>query len=287
MAKERKERFREPTKDSRKLRMEEEQIIHPISFEMSSTGETKKFEEAVVTLFGTKGIGKSTFGKVLGDSLAKKYNLDDSGTYFLMAEAPNNALSFRKTRIKTWPTFRDFIDKAENDRRFVRTVKMWVIDSIDALVKQGISTISYEWGVFDLTDEGYARAWQEMQAELLHQLGRLNDLGPGILILSHERDRPMSIGRRIVNMPSMDLSNSIANAVGYLCSMIIRMRYVEISRDKEEIGKMRCLSFTGSESEDVKDNLQVISPKYPDGTIKFETERQAVRKVLRCFDEKE
>jgi len=264
--------------------MEEEQVIHPVSFDMSPSGEFRRFEDTSSVLFGAKGIGKSTFAKYLGDALAVRHNLDLPATYFLMAEPPNNPHSFRKSRIQTWPTFRRFIEEAEKDRKFISSIKMWVVDTIDALVAKGISSIAYEWGVFDLTDEGYARAWHELRDELVYQLLRLREMGPGLLLISHERDRKMTLNRLKIGVPSMDLSDSISNAVGYLCSMIIRMRYVNKSPSKSEIGHLRCLAVQGSEEEDVKDNLQVITQQYSDGVIKFRTEADAVRKVLDCFE---
>ena len=275
---------RTPTKDSRKKRMEEEQIVHPVSFDMSPKGEFKRFEETYCTLFGAKGIGKSTFGKELGDVLADRYKLKLPATYFLMSEPPNNSLSFRRSRIRTWPTFRSFVDKAEKSPEFVSTVKMWVIDTVDALVAQGISTIAYEWGILDLSDEGYARAWHELRDELVYQLIRLGEMGPGVLMLSHERGREMTISRMKIRVPSMDLSDSISNAVGYLCSMIVRMRYVSKSKSKNEIGHLRCLAVQGSEEEDVKDNLQVVTASYPDGIVRFKNEKEAAVKLLSCFD---
>lgn len=279
---------RPQTKDSRKIRMKEEQKIHSIKFDMKPKSEAKTFEDTITALFGVRGIGKTCFGKELGEALARKYNLDIPAAYFLMADLPinNPRLKIRKSKIKTWPTLRSFIDKAEDNPKFVSTVKMWVIDTIDVLVSKGISTIAYEWGLLDLSDEGYARAWQELRHELVYQLIRLKEMGPGILLISHEKDRQMTVGRMKVGVPSMNLSDSISNAVGYLCSTIMRMRYVDKSLTKKDMGHKRCISVLGSEKEDVKDNFQLITKRYPDGIIKFKTEKKAVRRILDCFDDK-
>lgn len=274
---------RTPTKDSRLRRMKEEQVVHKIKFDMDPENELKKFEETVAVLFGVKGIGKTSFAAYLGDALTEKYDLDLPATYFLMAEPVNNSLSFRKSRIKTWPTFRDFVDKAAKDSEFVSSVKMWIIDDIDTLVARGISTIAYEWGIIELSDEGYARAWHELRAELIYQLIRLREMGPGLLLISHEKDRPITVGRQKIGVPSMNLSDSICSAVGDLCSTIMRMKYIT---SKKESSSTRCISVLGSEQEDVKDNCQKITSEYPDGIIKFKSERQAVRKILDCFDTK-
>jgi len=287
---------RSPTKtkpagkyDSRLKRIAEEQVIHDIQFEMETSSTFKHFEETISALYGVPGIGKSKFAELLGLILQKKYSLKTSATYFLQCEPINHPWQIRKTRLVNWPTFRRFIDNAEQDPEFVKTIKMWVIDTIDGIIPKGISSICSDFGVADLKDatvrvgiDGWhAKAWQELRDELLYQILRLASLGPGVLILSHERYRKATVNRIIIEKPSMDVSNSIYNAVGDACSIILRMRPVDEGRKSKSAP--RCLSFLPSEYEDVKDNLQMFLPKYPDGTIRFTTEKEAVNKILACY----
>lgn len=277
----------ESTHNSRKKRIKEEQKTHKIKFEKSPSSQFKKFEETISGLYGIPGIGKSKFAHELGVALQRKHNLSSSGTYILQCEPINHPWKIRKTHIPTWPTFREFIDQAEQDSKFVSTVKMWVIDTLDALVPKGISTICCDLGVIDMKDatvkvgDGWnAVGWQELRYELVYQILRLQQLGPGVLILSHERNRPTTDGRLTYEKPSMDLSGSIYNSIGDLCSMVFRMR----SSGKEG---GRCLSFIGSEKEDAKDNLNKVLDKYPNGIIKFKTEKKAVKRILSCFSDKQ
>jgi len=103
------------------------------------------------------------------------------------------------------------------------------------------------------------------------------------LILSHERDRKRVENNREVEKSSMDLSNSIYNSIGDACSMILHMRVVNDVTRKAKSRPIRCLSCLSSESEEAKDNLNNMLRKYPEGTMRFTTEKEAVDNLLGCF----
>lgn len=281
------------TKDSRLKRIKEEQIIHDIRFEMDASSEYKCFEETISALYGVPGIGKSKFAECLGVALQKKYSLEASGTYFLQCEPINHPWQIRKSRLDNWPTFRKFIDGIEEHPSRASTVKMWVIDTIDGLVPKGMSTICSDFGVADLKDatvrvgvDGwYAKAWQELREELLYQILRLASFGPGVLILSHERYKKTTVNHIAIEKASMDVSNSVYNAVGDACSMILRMRNTD-EDSKNKGAHLRCLVSLPSDDENVKDNLKVVLPHYPGGMIKFRSEERAVEGLLSCFEDK-
>jgi len=276
---------------SRLKRIEKQQGVHDVEFEMKASAATTCFEESISALFGMPGIGKSKFAEEMGFALQEKYHLSESGVYFIQCERINHSWNIRKSIIPTWPTLRTFVDKAEKSPEFVKTVKMWCIDTIDALVPLGISTICHDMGIADLReatrkvgmDGWFAEAWQELRYELEYQILRLAALGPGVLILSHERDRKKTENNREVEKASMDLSNSIYNSIGDACSMILHMRVVNDVTRKAKSRPIRCLSCLSSETEEAKDNLNVLLKKYPEGTMRFATEREAVDNLLGCF----
>ena len=261
------------TKASRIARIEAEQEVHPVILADSPTSEYRCFEELIAVLYGPTGIGKTTFGITI------------PGSYVIATEPVNNPTAFRRSEVPNWPTFKAFIDKAEANPRFVEGVSMWVIDTIDVLVRKCMSSICFEWGLSELSDEGYARAWMELKEELIFNICRLRYLGPGVLIISHERQRPFIRNRVSMTKDSMDLSDSICNAVHFLATTIMHMRYVDQSKTKAELGHMRCLSIRGTDDEDAKDNtnklIQVCAEDT--GIIKFKTEQRAVEKILSCF----
>jgi hypothetical protein len=276
---------------SRLKRIANQQTVHEVEFETKASSATTCFEESISALFGMPGIGKSKFAEELGFALQNKYNLDQSGVYFLQCERINHSWDIRKTMIPTWPTFRAFVDKMEKSPELVKTVKMWVIDTIDALAPLGISTICHDMGIADLReatrkvgDSGwFAEAWQELRYELEYQILRLASFGPGVLILSHERARTRTENNMEVEKASMDLSNSIYNSIGDACSMILHMRVVNNVTRKAKSRPIRCLSCLSSESEEAKDNLNNMLKKYQDGIMKFTTEKEAVDNLLGCF----
>jgi hypothetical protein len=276
---------------SRLKRIEKQQTAHDIVFETEASAATTCFEESISAVFGMPGVGKSKFAEEMGFALQKKYNLSQSGVYFIQCERINHSWNIRKTMTPTWPTFRAFVDKMEKSSDLVKTVKMWCLDTIDALAPLGISTICHDMGIADLreatrklgNDGWFAEAWQELRFELEYQILRLASLGPGVLILSHERERKRTENNREVNKASMDLSNSIYNSIGDACSMILHMRVVNDVTRKAKSRPIRCLSCLSSESEEAKDNLGVLLKKYPEGTMKFGTEREAVDNLLGCF----
>jgi len=276
---------------SRLKRIEKQQTAHEIVFETEASAATTCFEESISAVFGMPGVGKSKFAEEMGFALQEKYGLSQSGVYFIQCERINHSWNIRKTMTPTWPTFRAFVDKMEKSPDKVKTVKMWCIDTIDALAPLGISTICHDMGIADLReatrkvggDGWFAEAWQELRFELEYQILRLASLGPGVLILSHERERKRTENNREVNKASMDLSNSIYNSVGDACSMILHMRVVNDVTRKAKSRPIRCLSCLSSESEEAKDNLNVLLKKYPEGIMRFGTEREAVDNLLGCF----
>lgn len=264
---------RSGAKSSRKHRIEEDQRVHQINFTNKPYEEYKSFQELIATLYGPTGIGKTTLAFSI------------PGCHILATEPVNNTKKFSHTRIPNWPTFKSFIDKMENNPDLLKDITMFAIDTIEFLVSKCMSTICYEWSLTDLSDEGFSRAWTELKQELIFNLLRLIDLGPGLLLISHQRQRDSKVNRMVIKADTMDLSPSINNAISFLSSIILHMRYVDKSKTSAELGHLRCLSITGNEEEDAKDNTGLLSDACGSepGIIKFRTEPIAVRKILRCF----
>ena len=279
--------------NSRKNRMDAEQAVKPIKFTMEERSRQTNFEDSITALFGVPGIGKSMFAAELGLALKEKYQLPYSGTYFIQVDPINHGRRIRMNDelVDTWPTFRHFVDEAEKNPEFVKTVKMWVIDTLDGLVPKGISTICTDFGITDLREatrkignDGWsAEAWQELKYELRYQILRLAALDPGVLLLSHERYRKVQEGGLEVEKASMDVSNSIYNAIGNDCSIIMRMRLESGRAKKPSKSAPRCLAVLSSLDEDAKENLGVVTARYENGIVPFTTEREAVDKILECF----
>ena len=261
------------SKSSRKQRIEDDQKVRPFNFTHDPYAEYKGFQNLIVSLYGPTGIGKTTFA----------FNIP--GLHILATEPVNNPNEFSHTSIPNWPTFKDFLDKMEAKPRLLKDITMFGIDTIEFLATKCMSTICFEWGLLDLSDEGFSRAWTELKQELIFNLLRLVALGPGLLLISHQRQRDSRVNRTIIKADTMDLSPSINNAMSFLSSIILHMRYVDKSKASSDLGHLRCFCVRGNEEEDAKDNTNRLSTISQEGIIKFRTEKQAVRKILNCFED--
>lgn len=276
--------------ESRKKRIVGEQAIKEINFVMEEESTHTTFENSIIALYGVPGIGKSTFAHELGFALKEKYGLQYSGVYFLQCDPINHMHKFRHTMTDTWPTFRAFVDKMEKSPELVKTVKMWAVDTLDGIIPKGISTICHDFDITDMRegavkigDDWAQEAWTELKFELRYQILRLAALGPGVLLLSHSRDRKVTERGMEIEKAQMDVSPSIYSALGNDCGMIIRLKLQTGKPKKESSSSPRCLAVLESRDEFAKDNLGLVTAKYPNGIVPFTTEREAVDKLLACF----
>lgn len=255
------------TKAGRKFRIDQSQIVAPILFDEEPTVSAASFQELIATLYGPPKIGKTTLGHLIPD------------IYFLATEPGCQCLPVRYSEIPNWVTFRKFVEHMEERPEQVSKVSMWCIDVADALSQMCVENIYFEWGINEMTDEGWGRAYTELRQEFAFWLLRLKALGPGILLISHERQREHMTRQIKLSKASMDLPNTTYNVVSNNSDIIMHMRYVRKSRDSSELGEMRCLSIRGDETEDAGDR----TGKLP-AVIKFHTEQEAVNEILACFE---
>lgn len=253
-------------KAGRKHRIEQSQVVHKIVFDERPTVEISKFQDAIVTLYGPPKIGKSTLGSLI------------PGVYFLPTEPGVGSLPVRNTPIPNWVTFREFVKTMEQSPQHVQVVSMWAIDVIDALSQMCVENIYFEWQINEMTDEDWGRAYTELRQEFMYWLLRLKALGPGLLMISHERQREFKSRAVRLNKDSMDLPKTTYNVVSNNSDIIMHMRYDQESRNMKDIGRLRCLSFRGSESEDAGDRTKRLP-----AVIRFKDEQEAVKGILACF----
>lgn len=254
-------------KGSRKARLRASRYAAPITYMAEPVIKGGSFQTSISILYGVKGIGKTTLLSLI------------PGMYALPTEPGSDWRPFRQQNCPTWRTLTNYIKDCKEHPERLDGVEVHGIDTIDMLVASGIDTICDEWGLLDLSDEGWSRAWLELRQELIYQLLQLKALGPGLLLVSHTRSRIRTFGNTECEVDSLDLSPSICEAVSNVSDIILHMRYtVDQSRSD------RCLCCLGSKDEDAKDNTGKILTVYPDGIINFKTEQEAVSKLLACFE---
>ncbi len=274
------------TKASIRQMNEDYQVVYEVPFDTGPVSNRRLlYEDTINILYGDFGIGKSRFVAELGLYLQNKYGLNEPGTYLIQTEKANNGWAMRgseeKYRIQNWVSLVRFVDKCEADPSFVKTVKMFVVDTLDGIIPKLHSTLCVESNLVEATDDiqsiyGLAKMCVEFQ------LLRLHALGPGILILSHEREDKVKVGSVEIKKKGMGVSPSLMSRMGALCTTMLRMRNMDRSSKTPNIGP-RCLVFSKSDYEDGKDNLEVFRPHHPKGFIEFDTEKEAVENIMACF----
>lgn len=254
------------TKANLKTRIAASQREYPILWMDEPTVKAKRFQDLSCVLFGVKGIGKTPF-------LARV-----PGMYILATEPGTSWQNVRSSDIRTWATFTKFVKDMEESPEKVTTVAMWGIDTVDKLAEMCHANILHEWGLTNMSDEGYAGAWIELQHQLDWWLNRLFTIGPGIIMTSHERDREFMVRNIMRKRVSLDLVRRAYAAVAEFADVGMHMRYVQDSNKAGDIGIKRCIATRPSENEDCWNRTGKMPP-----VVEFETEQAAVDEILGCF----
>lgn len=239
-----------------------------IDFEEEPTMEGAEFYDYLSIWYGPPKIGKSTLLHLFED------------TYFLCTEPGYKFLKLRKTRIPNWQTFTEFIYEMSKHPRKVATVKLWVIDPIDKLAKFCMQWVCGRDDIAHPADQEWGKGWEAFRDEFTHWILELGRLGPGIAAISHVAERKVAyhnveITKESPAMPKTcyTILNDLADIIGY------------IGFEPKEKGKRRtsrrCLDFRPQPGRDAGDRTGFLPEIIP-----FDTEQQAVTKILECFRSK-
>jgi len=238
-----------------------------IIFEQKASRKGGRFQEHFITLYGAPKIGKSTFC------------MNFPNIYMLPTEPGYRWLKCRKTYIPNWATFRHFVQKVEDKPKFLRGVDLWSIDTTTNLSKFCMQWVCGREGIAHPTDQEWGKGWEAYGDEFMYWILRLAALGKGIIFVAHEKEKEI-ISRRIrLTKLSPNLPSTTGKFINAISNIILHIGYVEQSRDADELGVLRAIYTKPSETRDAGDQTGML----PD-VIKFRTEKQAVRKILRCFE---
>lgn len=238
-----------------------------VIFEIEPSKEGGRFQDHLILLYGMVKIGKTTLATYF------------PGVYFLVTEPGYKAQLIRKSRIPNWTSFRWFVEWAEDNPRTIRDILVWCIDTTTNLSKFCMSWVCGRDGITHPSDQDWGKGWEAFSDEFSHWILRLAAIGKGILFICHEKEREVVSRRMKITKYSPDLPNTTYRIINNLADIIMQMGYVERSRHESELGEMRCLYTKPVEIRDAGDR----TGRLPE-VIKFETEREAVRKILSCFE---
>ena len=159
-------------------------------------------------------------------------------------------------------------------------MEFWCIDTVTNLSKFCMQWTCGRAGITHPSDQEWGKGWEAFADEFAHWVLRLANLGKGIIFIAHESQMEVVSRRLTITKFAPDMPKTTYRIVNNMVDIIMQMSYVKRSKDAEELGEMRCLYTKPVEIRDAGDR----TGRLPD-IIKFKTERQAVRKILRCFDE--
>jgi hypothetical protein len=226
------------------------------------------FQEHFITLYGPPKIGKS--------SMCQHF----PGVYMLPTEPGFRWLKCRKTYIPNWATFRKFVETIEKKKKELKTIKCFAIDTTTNLSKFCMQWVCGREGIAHPADQEWGKGWEAYGDEFMFWVLRLGALGKGIIFVAHEKEKEI-ISRRMKTTKFVpDLPSTTGRFINAVSNIILHMGYVETGKKAEELGVLRALYTKPSEMRDAGDQTGKL-----DDVIKFKTEKQAVKKILKSFDE--
>ena len=235
-------------------------------FAMKPEMEGGSIQDFLILLYGIVKIGKSTFAS----------HFDD--VYFLRTEPGLRSLKVRDTKITCWADFQEFVRRMEDKPRELATVKTFCVDTITNLSKFCMHWVCGREGIAHPSDQDWGKGWEAYADEFGHWILRLVELGKGVIFIAHESQIEVISRRQKISKCVPDMPRTTYRIINNFVDIILWMNYVSQSQQLEELGEMRCLYTKPNETRDAGDR----TGKLPN-VIKFRTEKQAVRKINRCF----
>jgi hypothetical protein len=152
--------------------------------------------ESIITLYGRKGIGKT--------SLAAQF----PGSFTCMFERGRRNLPIVQVPQKgeaklTWNTFKDYVELfLDSDEH-----ETLVMDTIDRAYACCLEQVCKDRGCSHPNDKNdYGKTWGEVKAEFDAVIGIIQDSGKGLILISHEKAKPL--GRSADGMVREDSEDS-------------------------------------------------------------------------------
>ena len=237
-------------------------------FEMEPTQEGFSIFDYLSVWYGVPKVGKTT--------LLSKFK----DTYFLVTESGYKFLKIRKSKIDNWADFRAFVKKAEKSPKFVSTVKMWVVDPVDKLAKFCMTYICDKRGIEHPADQEWGKGWEAFRDEFAEWTLRLCAVGPGVAVISHVKERDVITRSMVLTKETPAMPKTSYTILNDLADIIIYIGYEPKKAGKHK-EQRRCLFIRGTETREGGDRTGKLPSQ-----IVFETEQEAVDKLLSYFDTK-
>lgn len=241
--------------------------VGDLDFEEEPTTEGIDFLSLLTLLYGSVKIGKTT--------TASKF----PGGYFLPTEPGYRALNCRKTPIKNWNSFTKFIKIMEKSPKKVKSVKVWIIDTVDNLAKFCMDFVCGRDEIAHPSDAEWGKGWEAWRDEFTRWIMRLINLGNGVVFISHSVTREVVSRSMKIDKTMPALPKTCYTIINNLVDRILFMDYYRKVKSKKSSkyipGETRCVFCRPSEDFEAGDRTGLLPRSIP-----FLTEKELVDKLL-------
>ncbi len=242
------------------------QSVKALFFEEEPSKPGGAFQDFLVLLYGPPKIGKSRFASLI------------DGIYFLPTEPGFKFFKSRKTKIPNWATFIAFVKEMEKNPDKVKTVKMWCVDTADNLSKFCMQYTCGREKISHPTDHEWGKGWEAFRDEFSHWILRLAALGPGIIVISHEKQREIVSRNMKITKDSPAMPTTTFTVMNDLSDVIFHMSFAT-KKGRKSKRPARALYTKPTETRDAGDRTEML----PD-VIYFSTEQDAINQILECYE---
>jgi len=138
------------------------------------------FHENIIIIYGIPKIGKTTFASSMPDSA------------FILTEDGAKHVKIRGWKIDNWTQFLNVLVNLEQN---IRTCpfKSIIIDTVDNLSDMCADFVCKKYGVGDLLDVPYGKAFASYTREFKKQINRILKLGLSLTCISHAEDKDVNV----------------------------------------------------------------------------------------------
>ena len=142
----------------------------------------KRLEDSIITIYGRKGIGKTSLASQFQNSLTFMFESGRRNLRIMMVPEEGGPKL-------DWNTFLEYVGLAiESDR-----VSTLVVDTVDRAYDACLTEVCRRAGCKHPQDKNdWGKTWGEVKAEFAAVLQTIQDSGKGLILLSHETPKALT-----------------------------------------------------------------------------------------------
>jgi hypothetical protein len=130
--------------------------------------------DAVIVLHGEKKIGKTSFCGEFEDP------------FFLSFEPGTKGLRVKSVDVVSWAVFLGYLDLLKKNLKYSRTV---IVDTVDIAYHLCSAHVCNNLGIDHPGEAAFGKGWQAVEAEFTLRMNSLQQLGRGVVFISHTESK--------------------------------------------------------------------------------------------------